>query len=293
MQIKNTLKVVGCLSACLIAFNAQATEVTPKTNKASLLAEIKSNLVLVQGGEFAMGETIIEKPAFVKAHQVTVSSFYMSKYKISNAEFQLYLQDQNVVLNYHLSPYRKKQFKAANSIPSLPAHMYWQDAYNYCAWLSEETGLPFALPTEAQWEYVAKVGESIMTRDFLEHKYDYAKELNTGLSTYQALPRDFYPANQFGVSDLYGNGFEWMQDWFSPYYELDSALNPKGPEEPFHIADEEKRYRGTWELKTVRGGWNNLFENAVSRKGFMLEHPAELLNLTARCVVNQEVVNND
>ncbi|MFV9330181.1 formylglycine-generating enzyme family protein, partial [Citrobacter europaeus] len=118
------------------------------------------------------------------------------------------------------------------------------------------TGLPFSLPTEAQWEYAARSrgkyvvaptddgtirienrrGINIATELDAE---EYAKKAGLTLKWLSPLPRDFRPPNPLGIYDMAGNGWEWMKDWYDPeYYSHSPVKDPQGPEQPvFKDAD--------------------------------------------------------
>lgn len=275
----------------------------PQKSQAEILQQVKENLVFIEGGRFVMGGS---KNKYYysdvyyrsgKEHDVNLTSFYISKFKVTNEEFQAFLQDKNISLNYKLGNLMAKHFASANSNPRLPAHMYWQEAHDYCSWLADKTGMQFALPTEAQWDYVMQTGEH---KDPLyaspKDKLGYAQQHQTGLGYLQALPGDFYSPNLLGVYDLKGNGFEWMQDWYDPkYYNYSPEQDPQGPEEPVSYLNR------LYEFKSVRGYLYGFTDNpnvrykgkSNIRIGFPLEMPAELLDLTVRCVVNEKELVNE
>lgn len=282
-------------------------------SKEKLLQQAKDNLVFIQGDTYIMGDAENLVYNFHTAdlihdgqpsHKVTLSAFYIAKYKVSNEEFAHYLKDKDLTLDYKLSPYRLTQWQSANALPHLPAHLFWQQAHDYCQWLGEETGLAFSLPTEAQWEYVARNGgkrwstydeQPKHTADQLYYgivrasnadKKAYAEQQQTELGYDQALPRDFYPPNELGVYDLLNNGFEWMQDWYDPDYYSDSPLlDPQGPDTP--VQGMEGNTLRDWNFKAVRGGLaEEVPAISLHRTGFPLQYPAELVNSTVRCVVN-------
>ncbi|WP_049781042.1 bifunctional serine/threonine-protein kinase/formylglycine-generating enzyme family protein [Hahella chejuensis] len=100
----------------------------------------------------------------------------------------------------------------------------WNDAEEFAAWLSVKTGRSFQLPTEAQWEYAARAGsrKRFSWGDQISHKFaNYGKDdccggLVNGADKWQfTSPVGSFPANQWGVHDMHGNVWEWVQDCWS------------------------------------------------------------------------------
>ena len=96
----------------------------------------------------------------------------------------------------------------------------WEDAKAYCAWLREQTGQPYRLPSEAEWEYAARAGA--------ETAYWWGDEIGVNRancdgsgsqwSGKQTSPVGSFPANPFGLYDTSGNVWEWVQDrWHDNY----------------------------------------------------------------------------
>ena len=89
----------------------------------------------------------------------------------------------------------------------------WHDAQAYAAWLSRVTGQAWRLPTEAEWEYAARVG--------IDARYSWgdgpatgkANCLNCGpVSSWRTTPVTRFPPNRFGLYDMAGNVWQWMED---------------------------------------------------------------------------------
>ena len=93
-------------------------------------------------------------------------------------------------------------------------HVNWHDAQAYVAWLSGSTGETYRLPSEADWEYAARAGT--------ETQYDWGDEIgrnrancrDNGCADSHAntAPAGSFAANPWGLYDMHGNVYEWVQD---------------------------------------------------------------------------------
>jgi formylglycine-generating enzyme required for sulfatase activity len=89
-------------------------------------------------------------------------------------------------------------YTAGPSTPAYAAGISWHQAMAYCAWLTKKTGKPWRLPTETEWEYVARAG---------------GKQVFGASST---MPKIDQP-NTFGVANMGVGRAEWTLDWYGPY----------------------------------------------------------------------------
>ena len=105
----------------------------------------------------------------------------------------------------------------------------WNDATAFVAWLSEYTGKPYRLLTEAEWEYVARAGST--------SAYWWGQEIGQGLTNCdgcgsrwdakQTAVVGSFSANAFGIHDIHGNVSEWVQDcWNGSYVGAPSSSKP-------------------------------------------------------------------
>ena len=96
----------------------------------------------------------------------------------------------------------------------------WNDARSYAKWLSRKTGEDYRLPSESEWEYVARAGRRT--------RYAWGDEVGRGKANCEVCgsrwddkrvaPVGSFPPNAFGVHDVHGNASEWVEDcWASGY----------------------------------------------------------------------------
>ncbi len=121
--------------------------------------------------------------AEVPAHSAPPSTAYkISVTEVSPAEYRLF--DPGYV--------------AGDATPQYAAGVSWQQAMAYCAWLTKKTGKPWRLPTEAEWEYVARAGGKDLFGDSSQ------------------MPK-VDTANAYGAMNMGVGRPEWTMDWYAPY----------------------------------------------------------------------------
>jgi formylglycine-generating enzyme required for sulfatase activity len=172
---------------------------------------IVPELVVIPAGEFIMGETADDKFATDTerpAHRVRISEpFALGKYAVTEAEYRRFVTG-----------------RSETSSSDLPVvNVSWEDAREYCAWLWAETGKPFRLPTEAEWEYACRAGTrtpfgtgndiALTHANFLYTESGERIGPGERVSVSQGSP------NRFGVWGLHGNVCEWVEDAWHPNYE--------------------------------------------------------------------------
>jgi formylglycine-generating enzyme required for sulfatase activity len=106
----------------------------------------------------------------------------------------------------------------------------WHEAQAYVAWLRRRTGRPYRLPTEAEWEYAARAGTT--TRfSFgsdetalcaygrfadLGSRFGWHDACRSDIITYGPVPVGSLKANPWGIFDMHGNAWEWVEDCWTP-----------------------------------------------------------------------------
>ena len=297
-------------SSTKIAVPSSVQSTQQSAEQDALIRQVKANLVFVEGGDFLMGDFGAEHgPEKIQLdtetdskplHKVTLSSYSISKFKTTNQEYQLYLKINNLPLRTTDNSLRQENWDSLNRLPNTPAHMDWYEAQKYCAWLGKVSSLPFALPTEAQWEYAARsrgqfiivgTNSGVLEMDGIQRginisgtldRKEFAQKMGLVGETMIAMPVDSYPPNPLGLYDMAGNGLEWINDWYDPdYYKQSPSVDPQGPEEPVY-----KDYKGNY-TRVLRGAdYSGPFKGlTISRNKYKPEtHIID--DKTVRCVVN-------
>jgi len=90
-------------------------------------------------------------------------------------------------------------------------HVSWSDAQDYVDWLRQRTGKTYRLLTEAEWEYAARAGSSTM--------YPWGVTIDAGKANYglfraKTVSVGLYDPNAFGLYDMVGNVWEWVEDCY-------------------------------------------------------------------------------
>jgi formylglycine-generating enzyme required for sulfatase activity len=164
-------------------------------------------MVVVPAGTFKMGDIQgtggdDEKPV----HTVSIAkSFAIGRYPITFDEYDRFASATNRSLPNDQGWDRDRQ-------PAI--NVSWDDAVEYAKWLSEQTGKPYRLPTEAEWEYAARAGT--------ETNYWWGNEMKSGMANCnegdtrwggtQTSPVGSFQPNPFGLYDTAGNVWEWVED---------------------------------------------------------------------------------
>jgi len=251
------------MASALIAYQIEqgrAAEVVATVLPAVEAEEVLGiKMINIPPGKFQMGSADGHNDEKV-IREVSISAFRMAKYPVTNERYKEYLEDigGEGIPEEILDP-EKANHPVVN--------VTWHDAVAYCKWLSEKTGRNLRLPTEAEWEYVARGTEG--------RTYPWGNEwdatrvaFNTGDGT-RAVDLHDDVDSPFGVKDLSGNVLEWCSDWYADSYDESDIEDPKGSQK-----GEDKVLRGgSWrevDVDDLRGAYRdfNLLENGDDSNGF-------------------------
>jgi formylglycine-generating enzyme required for sulfatase activity len=194
--------------------------------------------ITIPSGSFEMGSDkgeSDEKPV----HTVTlIQGFSMSRYEVSFAEYDYYVWSMQRY-DKQLKHKQQKQGEAIQEQIVYPfdegwgrssrpvINVSWDDAQGYVNWLSKERGQSCRLPAEAEWEYAARAGTTTVYPwgDEASHENaNYGKDeccdgLKKGRDQWEnTSPVGSFPANGFGLADMHGNVWEWVQDCYVNSY---------------------------------------------------------------------------
>ena len=195
------------------------------------------DMVQIPGGTFRMGSSESEvrqalEDAKLKPddkmfnnelpqHEVTVSGFFMSKFEVTQAQWQAVKRIQQVKRSMDAT-------QPQHTGDNLPVEqVWWEEATEFCERLSKQTGRKYRLPTEAEWEYACRAGTTT--------PFTFGETITPDLANYDSgrpygkvQPQEyqggtlpvgwFRVANGFGLYDMPGNVKEWCQDgWHEDY----------------------------------------------------------------------------
>jgi len=211
-------------------------------------------MVVIPAGSFRMGDIQgggdkDEKPV----HEVHIKSFAMGRYEVTVDQFRQFVLATDYVTDaekneggkngcyyydnsnrgwHERISWRYPTFSQTDNDPV--ACISWNDAKSYIKWLNQKTGFTYRLATEAEWEYVARAGtrtkysfgnnESDLCRygnvvDLkAKEKFTNWKIVHCSDGYLFTSPVGKFLPNEFGVYDMYGNVWEWVEDcWHDSY----------------------------------------------------------------------------
>jgi len=195
-------------------------------------------LAYVAAGEFLMGSDDPElKEACHPRHRVVLGPYCIGRFPVTHADYQRFIQD-NPDYPVPYSPMRFAQRynweRRTRTHPRGLEHhpvvlVTWADALAYCRWLSQVSGLPCRLPTEAEWEKAASWAEEQGSGGAGEkRKYpwgDTFDEERCNVDAHGALRLESSPVGRYspagdspyGLADVAGNVWEWTSSLYRPY----------------------------------------------------------------------------
>ena len=223
--------------------------------------------VEIPAGSFYMGsegkgENFDEAPV----HKVNISNaFRMGVTEVTNAQYEQFRPEH-------------KQLRGKDNVSTedddAVVNVSYQDAVDFCKWLSEKEGKTYRLPTEAEWEYACRAGTYTL--------YYTGDGLSSNMRRNQTIARDYQlvslkvgqtRANAFGLYDMHGNVEEWCLDWYAAY-SADEQTDPVGPAEG--------------EFRVTRGGSHHTPDEFLRSANRLAMIPEDRHSLTGFRVVQSD-----
>ena len=161
--------------------------------------------VSVPGGSFVMGDATGQSPNESPARKIDLPAFHVGRYEVTFDQYDMFCQITG----------REKPDDNEWGRENRPAiNVSWDDAVAMAAWLKEQTGLPFSLPSEAQWEYAARAGTTTpyWTGEILPPNQAVCFDCGSQWDNKSTAPVGQFPPNPWGVYDTVGNAIEWCLD---------------------------------------------------------------------------------
>jgi formylglycine-generating enzyme required for sulfatase activity len=174
-------------------------------------------MVVLPAGSFTMGSPAAEpghQPSEQPQHPVTIAKrFAVSKFELTFDEWDACVDYGDCPQGIADSGWGRGRQPVIN--------VTWGDAQLYVAWLSKTTGRSYRLLTEAEYEYAARAGSTTAYPwgDEIGQHNAVCKECGSRWDNKQAAPVGSFAANGFGLFDMVGNVWEWVEDCLSENYQ--------------------------------------------------------------------------
>ncbi len=186
--------------------------------------DVKLAMVAIPGGTFVMGSPASEAGRFDwegPTQEVTVAPFFLGKFEVTQAQWRAVARWPQVARVLAEAP---SHFKGDD----LPVEQVsWHDTVEFCARLSRRTGRTYRLPSEAEWEYAARAGTTTPFHFGLtitpalvnyDSNHPYAQAAKGEYRRRTTPVGSFDAGNAFGLFDMHGNVWEWVEDdWHATY----------------------------------------------------------------------------
>jgi len=226
----------------MLAAAAKTAPAAPRERQVELGEGMSLRLRYVPAGEFTMGDAAglaDEKPV----RKMRSGGFWSGQFEITNEQYALFdpKHDSKIERSDFLHFSDEDRGWRVNGPKQPVCRVTWQQAMEFCNWLSKKTGEHFRLPTEAEWEYAARGGSQSQMwfgdtgTDFraFANLADYmllyppsvgryipawrpaVASVNDGYRV--SAPAGSYDPNQFGLYDMLGNVAEWTLSTYRPY----------------------------------------------------------------------------
>jgi formylglycine-generating enzyme required for sulfatase activity len=159
-------------------------------------------------------------------HTVTLSAYSIDKYEVTNARYQACVAAGGCTAPGSVNSSMRIPYYGTSTYADYPViYVNWRQASAFCAWAGGR------LPTEAEWEKAARGSSDTRVYPWGNSAPDCTK-LNYSGCVGDTSRVGSYPsgASPYGVMDMAGNVWEWVNDWYDGnYYSVSPGVNPQGP----------------------------------------------------------------
>jgi formylglycine-generating enzyme required for sulfatase activity len=230
-----------------------------RKNKLAAISPFIADFVLVEGGEFMMGDANMGNAPL---HKVSLDSFYIQTSTVTQEFWELVMGN---------NPSKDKSWKD-NPVTNVS----WDDCQAFIKKLNSISGKNYRLPTEVEWEYAARGGKQSKG-----YKYAGSDDVNevawhTGNSNSKIHPVKEKKPNELGLYDMSGNVWEWCNDWYGDYRLNEAyAKNPQGPDSGTYRVIRGVSWYDFAEFWLVAGRSRGDPDSRDSGEGFRLLSPVE------------------
>ena len=193
-------------------------------------ATVCPEMVVVPAGDFQMGSPDNETGRFNNEgslHKVTIDKpFAVGKFEVTWEEYEACVAMKGCDKPFGDAGFLRGRKPVIN--------VSWDEAKAYVAWLARVTGQPYRLLTEAEWEYAARAGTQTAysfgndAKDICQYAnladqayaraYTGAQPVSCDDKHANTAPVGSFPANAFGLHEMHGNVFEWVEDCYTDNY---------------------------------------------------------------------------
>lgn len=240
----------------------------PFASKSIMAEVVVEDMVYIPAGEFIMGSPSGEGNSNeYPPHKVYLDAFYIDKYEVTNEDYSRFLNEKGnqkeegvlwLDINSSICSIEKREGKyqpKSGYEKRSVGGVTWYGARAYAKWRG------CRLPTEAEWEKAARAG-------LMGKKYPWGDEnpngsqCNFGDKNFWpnetaddgyglTAPVGSYPPNGYGLYDMAGNVYEWVNDWYDEnYYQKGRLYNPQGPDNgSFRVLRGGSWFNTAWNLR--------------------------------------------
>ena len=226
--------------------NVEAATTSKKPGVVFQDCDVCPEMTVIHAGSYIMGSDSrhkFERPA----HKVTITKpFAMGIFEVTFDEWQACFSDGGCAR----VPDDHKGGKGRRPVMNIT----WFEAQSYLKWLSKKTGYTYRFPTEAEWEFAARGGTTteFWWGDEVGENLANCRDCKSKWSKKGSAPVGSFSPNPYGLYDVHGNEWEWLQDCWNPSHE--GAPSDGSP-----------RLDGNCQLRVIRSGsWYYFSKNIRS-----------------------------